>query len=79
MTTGTQLNLRRPLPGTWKLRTADTRELIADMRGYGAGSTRLMIRSLPIGITDADVTILTACAVMMLERTLRIPVSNTGG
>ena len=79
LTTGAQLNLRRPLPGVWKLWTADARELVADMRGYGPGSTRLMIRSLSIGITDAHVTILTACAVMLLERTLRVPVSNVGG
>lgn len=79
LTTGTQLDLRRPLPGVWKLCTTDTRELIAAMRGYGPGSTRLMIRSLSIGITDAHVSILTACAVMVLERTLRVPVSNVGG
>jgi hypothetical protein len=79
LTTGARLDLRRPLPGLWKLRTTDTRELIADMRGYGPGSTRLTIRSLPLGVTDDHVAILTACAVGMLERTLRVPVSNAGG
>jgi hypothetical protein len=79
LSTGTQLDLCRPLPGVWKLRTTDTRESIMDMRGYGPWSTRLMIRSLPIGITGAHVAILTACAVMMLERTLRVPSADAGG
>lgn len=73
---GTQTDLRRRLPGVWKLQTVDTHERIVDMHGYGASSTALTIRSLPIGVTDPHVMILTACAVMMLERTLRVPRSS---
>jgi hypothetical protein len=79
LTTGTQMDLRKPLPGLWKLQTTETRDVITDMRVYGPSSARVMIRALPIGITEGHVAILTACAVVMLDRTLPVPGAGAGG
>ena len=73
LTNGTQLAVRPRLPGAWKLEPIDTQAQIADMRGHSSLATALTIRSLPIGVAEAHVAILTACAVTMLARMLRTP------
>lgn len=73
---GTQLDLKRPLPGVWKLQKTDTTERIVDIRGHRSASAALTIHSQAGLVTDAHVAILAACAVVMLERTLRVSIGG---
>lgn len=70
---GAQVDLRRSLYGGWKLQVTETHRRIMDMRGYGF-SRPLTIRSLPAEIySEAQVVVLTTCAVLMLSRSVGGP------
>jgi len=78
LTDGTQVDLRRLLSGGWKLQTTDARERLADMRRSHRLLMSLTIRSLPAEMPEAHLVILTACAVVMLER-MAPPLVDVGG
>src|SRR5450755_2112857 len=68
LTDGTQVDLRRSLNGGWKLQTTDARQRLVDIRRSHRLLMTLTIRSLPAETVEARLVILTACAVVMLER-----------
>ena len=77
MADGTRVYLRRKLNGNWNLRTPNSRPFAAirisrlEMRPIAA-----TIRSLPTGVVDIHVVLLTACAVVSLWGTVG---AATGG
>jgi Protein of unknown function (DUF2510) len=77
LTDDTQVALRRSLKGGWELRTTNTRQRFAHIRASHRRSMALTIESLPSGIT-ADLVVLTACAVVILEAALPPVLQPTG-
>jgi Protein of unknown function (DUF2510) len=78
LTDGTQVELRRSISGRWRLQTVQTKDAFVRFRRSLAPAsltTIFRIRSLPAGITDVPLLVLTACAVLTLQRTLP-PVIN---
>ena len=68
MADGTQVDLRRTIGRTWNLETADRRPFAAiGMSGLKRNKARVTIRSLPSGVVDLHIVVLTACAVVSLE------------
>jgi len=78
LTDATQVDLRRSLNGGWKLQTTDARQRLVDIRRSHRLLMTLTIRSLPAETVEARLVILTACAVVMLER-MAPPVDFVGG
>jgi hypothetical protein len=78
LTDGTQVDLRRLLNRRWKLQTTGARQRLVDIRTSHRPLMTLTIRSFPAEITEAHLVILTACAVVMLER-MATPVFGGGG
>ncbi len=77
---GAQVEMRRSLKGRWKLQTTDNRQALVEIwRDRAARQMALTIRSFPVGITQASVVILTACAVLMLESMMPRPSSVSAG
>jgi len=77
---GARVDLRRSLSGSWKLQVVGTRQRIADIRGYGSSRRSLTIRSIPTEIyTEAEVVVLTGCAVLILWDSIRAPMTAGGG
>ena len=73
MADGTQVDLRRTIGRTWNLETADRRPFAAiRVSRWDMWPITVTIRSLPSGVADLHVVVLTACAVVSLE-------SVTGG
>jgi hypothetical protein len=80
LASGARVNLRPSLLGGWVLQVARTRQRIADLRGYGTSRRSLTIRSIPPEIyTEAEVVILTACAVLTLWNSIPVPMTASGG
>lgn len=67
---GTELELRRSIPGRWKVRSADGSRCLAEVRRVGGSAQSrglsVTIHSLPADATEASMVILAACAVLML-------------
>jgi len=78
LTDGTQADLRRLLNGGWKLQTTGARQRLVDMRRSHRLLMTLTIRPLPPEMAHAHLVILTACAVVMLER-MATPLVEAGG
>jgi hypothetical protein len=77
---GTQVDLRRSLIRRWKLQATDTKQRVVDIRISSLARSAeilLEIESLPVGITDLQLVVLTAYAVLILHRT--IPDAGGGG
>ena len=69
----TRVDLRRKLNGNWNLRTPNSRPFAAiRVSRWDMWPITVTIRSLPSGVVDLHVVVLTACAVVSLE-------SVTGG
>ena len=78
LTDGAQVEIRRSLSGRWRLQTVETRDEFVELRRSlvpASLTTIFRIRSLPAGITDVPLLVLTACAVLTLQRT-RPPMIN---
>ena len=74
-TDGTQVDLRRAVGSGWKLEAVDTGQRVADIRGGGAMSAwdmSLIVRSIPSSSGRGSLVFLTACAIVMLNRRLRV-------
>lgn len=72
-TDGTQVELRLSISGRWRLQTVENREVIVHFRRAfvpASLATVFRIRSLPAGITDVPLLVLTACAILTMQRTL---------
>lgn len=68
---GTEVELRRSLPGRWKVRSVDGSKCLAEVHRSLVGSTqqqelKVTIHSLPADATHASMLILAACALLML-------------
>jgi hypothetical protein len=78
-----QVDLRRPVPRRWRLQRTDTRKRLVEIREAptsGAPDLALTIRSLPPGTTrDKYLMLLTACAIVIAERTFVPPGVGGGG
>lgn len=71
LTDGTEVKLRRSLPGRWEVRSADGGGCLAEIhrsvvRASQPPRLKLTIRSLPADAADASVLMLAACALLML-------------
>ena len=65
---GTRVDLRHTLSGGWNLKAPDSRPLAAiRMLGFRPDKARVTLRSLPSGVVDLHIVVLTACAVASLE------------
>ena len=71
LTDGTEVELRRSLPGRWKVRSADGSGCVAEVHRSGLRSVqrqelKVTIHSLPADAAHASLLILAACALLML-------------
>jgi hypothetical protein len=69
---GTEVELRRSLPGRWKLRSADGSQCLAEVHRSVVPSAprhelKLTIHSLPADVDRASPIILAACALLILS------------
>jgi hypothetical protein len=72
LTEGTEVELRRSLPGRWKVQSADGSKCLAEVHRSVIRSTqpqelKLTIHSLPVGVEHAGMIILAACALLILS------------
>jgi hypothetical protein len=68
---GTEVSLRRSRPGRWKIRSADGRSCLAEVRRSRRRSARgqelkVTVHSLPTNVQNASMLILAVCALLML-------------
>lgn len=68
---GTEVALRRSRPGRWKVRSADGRRCLAEVRRsrgrYVRGQElKVTVHSLPTNVQNASMIVLAACALLML-------------
>jgi hypothetical protein len=68
---GTEVALRRSRPGRWKVRSADGRSCLAEVRRSRRRSARgqelkVIVHSLPTNVQNASMIVLVACALLML-------------
>jgi hypothetical protein len=68
MADGTRVDLRRRTPiADWNLQTPDERPFAAiSISGLERDKARVTIRSLPSGVADVHIALLTACSVVSL-------------
>jgi hypothetical protein len=68
MADGTRVDLRRRTPiADWNLQTPDHRPFAAiSISGLERDKARVTIRSLPSGVADVHIALLTACSVVSL-------------
>lgn len=80
LTGGARVDLRPSLSRGWKLQVAGTRQRVADIHGYGWSRRSLTMRSIPTEIyTEAEVVVLTACAVLILWNSIKAPMTASSG
>jgi hypothetical protein len=72
---GKRVHLRRFLLRQWRLQASETGLRFVDIRISGASSAPTM-RELPAPTAEPHVVVLTACAVLMLERTLPVAMAH---
>jgi hypothetical protein len=72
LTNGPEVELRRSLPGRWKVRSVDGSICLAEVRRSvirpgPPQELKVTIHSLPADTTQASMLVLSACALLMLS------------